>query len=125
MICPIKLKLNGGNTMYELRLRYQEHDQEFEKALDEAFPDFHIIQSEKNFDGLDIFITVGIPIASLSIQIIDFVFNHLVSRKDKSKSEKTHKRALVTNEGDLYLDGYEKDKVRDVLIAYLNEQGRN
>ena len=111
--------------MLELKLRYQEHDQKFEKEVKEVFPNCHVIQSEKSFDGLEIFVTVGIPIVSLSIQIIDFIFDHLAAKKEKSTSGKTFKRALVTKEGDLYLEGYEKDEVKEILIAYLNEQERN
>lgn len=107
--------------MYQLKIRYQEQDTEFKEALERVFPKHDEISHEKDFDGLTIFITVAIPIMEFSIQIVDFVFSYLAMKKTIS-GEKTLKRVLVTKEGDLYLEGYGKDEVNDIMRSYFDAQ---
>lgn len=80
-----------------LGIKFSENDKEMLQAVKAHFPDCQIIRSDK-FEGTEIFLVAIIPLAGLTIQVLDFILTHLIHPKteDTSTNMDTSKRELIS-----------------------------
>ncbi|MBD5118863.1 MAG: hypothetical protein HDT37_07095 [Clostridiales bacterium] len=108
----------------ELVVSFSKDDTELITALEKQFG--HTIQCEenKNFDGLDVLLTVAIPIAAVSVQIVDFILSHFYSDKGKHNN-KGKQRVLILPNGSIDLRGYTEKEARRIIECYFKNQNKN
>ena len=103
--------------MYNLVFSFESNDIELQEMLKKEFGELNY-QAVKNFDGLNVFLTVIVPIASLTTQIIDFVVTHFTKKGNKNLP----KRVLISKEGTIDLKNYDAKEVKLILESYLKNQ---
>ena len=100
--------------MIELILSFEKEDTEMINELKKEFGNDIHYEENKGFSGLEIFITAVVPIAALSIQVIDFLLTHLHNDVTDNK-----KRLLITSDGDIDLRGYSEEEARKIIKCYF------
>lgn len=106
--------------MSDLIMSFSEEDDELIGAIKEMFGDSVIYEKNKNFDGLGFLLTAVVPLASLTVQIIDFILTYFHKNNDSSNNKS--KRILITKEGDLNLKGYTEDEAIKIIKGYFELQ---
>lgn len=97
-----------------LKLCFLEDDEEMKNAVIEEFGREIEIQKEYSVLGIDTLVTVAIPIAALTIQIIDFILNHCAKQKnDKENCDKRKNQTGVTVRERKKNDSKKKDNKRE------------
>lgn len=85
-----------------LGIKFSENDKEMLQAVKTNFPDCQVIRSDE-FEGNEIFWVAIIPLAGLTIQILDFILTYLIPSKakaengDSNKDTDTPKRELLSD----------------------------
>lgn len=109
--------------MYSITLQFEKDDVALKQALNEHFGSDIKYNAVKNFDGLNVFLTVIIPISALSLQLFDFILTHFADKKTMpSTNGCIPKRLLVDKEGNIDLTNYNKDEAIEILKAYFDNQ---
>lgn len=89
-------------------------DEELIEQANNSFDNVDVIE-EDGFSGED-FAMIAIPIAQLTLEVIDFICTHLTnSKKDKNINNTQEKRVLVSPEGEVVLTGYSQTEVVKIL----------
>lgn len=105
----------------ELTIRFEENDKELIRALQQQFGQNIKYDKSKNFDGLEILVTVVIPITALTVQIIDFILNNFWDREQKNYNN-DKKRVIVEPDGSIDLSGYSEEEARRIIECYFENQ---
>lgn len=87
-------------------------DKEFGEAIYKNFADADELKNF-SFSGMEEMILFIVPIAALTIQVIDFVWTHM---KDESKD-----RFVIINGRKKYFKNYTKDEIVEILKVLENE----
>jgi len=112
-------------TEQYIGIKFAENDEELMKAIKEKFPDCVAMRSDE-LEGNDVFWVAVIPAAGLAVQLLDFIFTHLVKKKDKNKqdiADVESKRALIADGKAVSseeLSGMTKKQVKKTLSLKLN-----
>lgn len=102
--------------MYELKVAFSEDDIEFQSVLEEQFgSDLRYIR-ERGFDGWEFLITVAIPVAEVSIALVEFILDHFRNH-DTGK-----KRVIIEENGKIDLTGYSAEDAERIIRAYFESQ---
>ena len=99
----------------ELVVSFSKDDAELISALEKQFGSAIRYEENKNFDGLDILLTVVIPIAAVSVQIVDFILSHFYRDTEKQ-------RVLILPNGSVDLRGYTEKEARRIIECYFKNQ---
>lgn len=105
----------------ELVVSFSKDDAELISALEKQFGSAIRYEENKNFDGLDILLTVVIPIAAVSVQIVDFILSHFY-RDTEKHSNKGKQRVLILPNGSVDLRGYTEKEARRIIECYFKNQ---
>ena len=105
----------------ELTIQFEENDKELIEALQQQFGHNIMENKSKNFDGLEILLTVVIPITALTIEIIDFILNNFWDREQKNCNN-DKKRVIVEPDGTIDLRGYSEEEARRIIKCYFENQ---
>lgn len=107
--------------MMELVISFQKDDAELVAALEDFFGDKIAYEESKNFDGLDFFLTVVIPVSSLSIQLVDFILSYFNNKETKGPA-KGKQRVIISPNGSIDLRGYSEKEARKIINCYFENQ---
>lgn len=99
--------------MKYLMIKCNKSDKSFIDDIEKSFPNIERIE-EEGFTSEE-WITFSIPIASLTVQIVDFVLNHLTNNKNAEQATDNEKRVIITPDGEISLIGYSRKDVVRIL----------
>lgn len=100
--------------MQELRLCFPIDDIAMKEDLDKVFGDKVSYTEERSATGMEILLVAVVPLTSLTIQIIDFILNHLVKKGEKDEPEK-QQRKIEYSESRIVLYGYNPDEAIKII----------
>lgn len=103
-------------------IRFNGNDREIYDAIKEYFPDCQIIPSQE-FEGIDVLWIAIIPIAGFGLQLLDFIFTHVIPKNSKDEQNKPNtdncvKREIINDGNSLDADelvGKTKDEVSNTI----------
>lgn len=99
-----------------IMIRCLKTDDELIEQATNSFNDVDVIE-EDGFSGED-FAMIAIPIAQLTLEVIDFICTHMTNSKkgkENNSNNVQEKRVLVSPEGELSLTGYSQAEVVKIL----------
>lgn len=100
--------------MNYIMIKCLKSDNELIEQVTNSFNDVDVIE-EDGFSGED-FAMIAIPIAQLTLEVIDFICTHLTNpKKDEDNNNVQEKRVLVSPEGEVTLTGYSQTEVVKIL----------
>lgn len=105
----------------ELVVSFEKNDEELIAALQDQFGNNIKYNESKNFDGLEVLLTVVVPITALTVQIMDFILSNF--HKTNAKPNNTDKRrAIIEPGGSIDLRGYTEEEARNIIECYFKNQ---
>lgn len=107
--------------MYRLEIGFEKTDIHFRDELEKMFGLEITYSQKKNFDGMSVICTAIIPVAALTVQVIDFIFTHL-AKKDSIEDKDAGKRVIISEDGSMDLTGYSGDEVEKIIKGYFEAQ---
>ena len=99
--------------MNEITLSFSHDDTELKDVIKNTFGDLDFSYA-KSLSGLEVFVVVAIPAATLTIQLLDFLFTHFSKSKDKN-------RHIVTLDGPVSLCDKTKEEIKKEIQLILEE----
>ena len=94
--------------MRDITVAFKKEDLELIGILKENFGDTLCFYESKGFDGSEFVFVVLIPVVSITIEIIDFFWNHFSKEKNKG-------RVVIKADQEICIEGYSVDEVKDLL----------
>lgn len=110
-------------TKMKLVMSFQENDKNLINELKKQFGEEIVFERNKGFDGLEILITVAIPIAELTIHIIEFIISNFCNRE--RSEDCNNKRLLISPDGNIDMSGYSEEEARQIIKCYFESQNDN
>ena len=73
---------------------------------------------------MEILITAAIPIAELTIHIVEFIISNFCN-KDEATEDNHNKRLLISPDGNIDMFGYSEEEARKIIKCYFESQNDN
>lgn len=99
--------------MSDITVKFKSNDKEMQDALNNEFGDNVDYFESKGFDGNEFIFAAVVPIAELTLQVIDFFWRYFSQKGDL-------KRVIVKNGKDIVIEGYKFDEVKELLKLILD-----
>ena len=109
--------------MTRISIQISENDKDFINLAREQFGENITVIKRKGIDGCVGALIVVIPVAQLTIAIIDFFLNHVSKRENNEKNadkENNKGRVIITPKGKISLEGYSASEVKKILQELTN-----
>lgn len=111
------ISLEGKVHMYELVVSFEKTDTEMMSILNHQFGENIIYEENKGFNGLEVLLTAVVPIAALSVQVLDFIISNF-----KDRPSNAGKRVIISSDGSIDLRGYSEEEACKIIRCYFDNQ---
>lgn len=99
----------------KITISIKEDDNKILGLINEKFGTVLSSSKTKQLNGMDTFSIIAIPIATLTVDVIDFFLTHFAKQKNNNEN----KRVIITKSGKIDMTGYSADDVRLILESIL------
>ena len=98
--------------MSDITIKFNRDDNDLKNAIKSIFGDEVDFFEAKGFDGSEFIFVAVLPIAALTVQVIDFFMTHFSQKRETGR--------VVIKEGrEVILEGYSADDVKTIIESIM------